>query len=771
MLIMVLNRKVFTTPALGTFLNPFIGVVQSEKNSGVDKEITLGLNGAVDVLFDDRSVPHIFADNQDDLFFVQGYVTASDRLWQMDFLSYASAGRLCEIFGEEFLNYDRNQRREGMLRSALNSLAFIEQDAETKNALDNYTAGVNACINALEFESFPLEYKLIGYSPEPWTNLKSVLIMKYMSALLSGYEEDVSATYMQMVLGAEEYDQLFASFTINPDSMDFGIQRIMDTLPANNYIDYSFLEAAPNITASNFNPRLGSNSWAIAPEKSKSGSAMLATDPHLNLSLPAIWYELQLKSEDQNVYGYAIPGVPGIVIGYNENISWGLTNGSTDVRDYYKLELKDDYSYYKYDGEWLATEMYIEEIKIRDEHSFFDTMFYAKQGVISSDFRFGNPDTKGCALDWTLHDPSNEFLTFLKMNKAKEYSDFKEAIKHYQCPVQNFSYADVQGNIGMHHQGKIIESTWKNRGKFILDGSNSSQFDHLTIKKDLPFDYNPEKGYVYSANNNPYGVLDSVNIYGHYAELRADKIDAILANKKNLTVDDMTAMQLDNTNRLAELAIPILLESMANSEHKYIKLLESWNYKYDADDELGLLFEQWWRLIQENTWDELLKYEHFNDFPKGLVLLDLIKNDPDNPYFDLLATDERETARDIIELSFNEVWYAPGIYYNWGSFNKVNLNHLSNIVQFSKLGIEQGGHPNALNAISTNWGPSLRMVVDMGERPKGYGIYAGGQSGNPASQEYDRFIGDWANGIYYELNFYENKEAAKAEKNYAWFIK
>lgn len=770
-LTVVLNMKVFMVPPLGTFLNPFIGIVQNENGTDLNKEINAGRTLGVEILFDDRAVPHIFAKNQKDLFFAQGYVCASDRLWQMDFLSYASAGRLSEVLGEEFLENDRAQRRNGMLKAAEMSLKFIEKDAETKLALDNYTAGVNAYIESLSYADLPLEYKLMDYRPEPWTNLKSVLVMKYMSALLSGYEEDVAASYARMTLGEEEYDMLYSNFCIQKSGNGFALERIADTLPEMDYIDYSFLKSIPEIAESQFNPRLGSNSWVIGPDKSKSGAAILCNDPHLSLSFPAIWYEVQLKSDVQNVYGYSIPGVPSVIIGFNENISWGLTNGSTDVRDYYKLLLKDDYSYYQYDGKWRETEMRIEEIKIRYGKPYYDTVYYSIHGPIYSDAQFGNPESVGCAINWSLHDPSNEFLTFIKLNKASNYQDFSKAVKYYKCPVQNFSYADVDGNIALHHQGKILEHKWKDRGKFILDGTKSSHFSKQTLKEPLPHEYNPSQGYVFSANNNPYGLQNGLMIYGHYSELRADKIESSLSAKGKFSLEDMKSLQLDNTNRLAELALPILLKRMKGYSHQYLNEFSRWDCEYTKDSKLAPVFESWWNNIRDKTWDELMRSEHLKKLPDDLVLLDLICNDPSNKYFDLLSTEKVETASDILRIAFKKTINNVDPGQKWETMNDVSLMHLTNIQALSRLLAPSGGHPNAINAMSYNWGPSLRMVVEMGKRPKAYGIYAGGQSGNPASVEYDRYIGDWAEGRYYELHFFVNEREAKSKTQYKWSIK
>lgn len=767
----ILNRKIFAVPPLGILLNPFKGAVQNEKKTSVDRQLNYGGEKYIEILFDERAIPHVFAENDKDLFFAQGYVTASDRLWQMDFLSYLAAGRLCEILGENLLNYDRTQRRSGLLSAARSSLQFLETDAQTKRVLDNYTEGVNAYINHLSEADLPFEYKLLDYHPESWTNLKSVLIMKYMGALLSGYEEDLSSTYLYAALGKKEYDKLFSNYLIDKSKKRFSIDRFKDSLPTDAYIDFSFLESSPQIPSSAFNPRLGSNSWVIGPEKSASGSAILCNDPHLNLSLPAIWYELQLQSKEMNVYGYSIPGTPGIIIGYNESISWGLTNGQTDVCNLFKLELKDDYSQYKFDGTWKDTEQTIEEITIRNHKAFYDTVYWSIHGPIVSDFRFGAKEKIGLALDWTLHDPSNEFLTFIKLNKASNYGEFKEAIKHYQCPVQSFTYADVEGNIATHLQGKILKSHWSGKGKFVLDGTKSEYLATELLLEELPFTYNPQQGFVCSANNNPFNKNDSFYVYGHYSELRADKIRQILSKPEKLKVENLQMMQLNNTNHFAELAVPVLVDFIPVKD-EYKKKFSEWNYVYDKESEMPLIFNCWWSLIENNTWDELKRYPKSNKLPDNLVLLDLISNDPSNKYFDKLSTDKIETARDIVLGSLEELVQSWHIHpMKWGNYNQLNLMHMLNISALSKEKIPSSGNPNAINALSRNWGPSLRFIVEMDKIPRGYGIYSGGQSGNPAMNNYDQFVDNWTNGVYYKLNFFLSKEAAQTKAKYKWIIK
>lgn len=771
LLIIAMNRKILMIPPLNSLLNPFTGVVQNEKKLDHNLYLNYGIKDSIEILFEERQVPHVFSINQKDLFFAQGYVTAANRLWQMDFLASLSAGRLSEIFGEDLLDYDRSQRRSGIPSSAKTSLELIEAQSETKFALDNYTKGVNMYIKQLKESDLPVEYKMIGYSPEPWTNLKSVLIMKYMGALLSGYQEDASSSYLLAALGKNEYNKLFPSYFIDDTKMRPTIDRIIDSSSFDSYINFSFLESCPYVSDSIYNPRLGSNSWAISPKKSASGTAILCNDPHLNLSLPAVWYEIQLCSDETNVYGYSIPGTPGVIIGYNQNISWGLTNGSVDVCDLFKLELKQDYSQYKFDGIWKNTERTIEEIKIKNSKPFFDTIFHTIHGPISSDFRFGDKKLIGLATNWTLFDPSNEFLAFIKLNKASNYKEFKEAITYYKCPVQNFTYADVEGNIASHLQGKILKSRWSGRSKFILDGSRSNHLPSDVLTYELPFSHNPSNGFVFSANNNPFNQNDSFYVSGHYSEVRSSKIKQLLSQNGKFTLKDMKLMQLDNTNRLAELAIPVLINFIPAESSVYAKKLKEWDCKCSKESEMAFVFEQWWARIKDNTWDELKRFQKADKLPDDLTLLDLISNDPNNKYFDKLSTNKKETAEDIVKLSFTDFTQSSFmIPMKWEDYHKVDINHLLSIPAFNEK-IYSSGHPNAINAMSDNWGPSMRLIVEMTRTPQGYGIYAGGQSGNPASKEYRSFIDDWENGKYYKLNFFLNKAEAKSKTSYKWVIK
>lgn len=770
LLVVLLDRQLGVIPPLGKLLNPFTGVIQNENDEL--KNQTLGFSDRdFTVYFDENRIPHILAKNEDDMHFAQGFVTSKDRLWQMDFMSFAAAGRLSEILGEGYVPHDRLQRRMGVLSSAKSTLKFIESNPLTKKALDAYTAGVNAHIDQLNDKTLPFEYKLMNYQPEPWTNLKSVLIMKYVGAMLTGYEEDISASYMLAALGEEDFFALYPDARMTEDSLSVHLTDVMKQLPFSNQIDYSFLYKNPRVEKSQFNPRLGSNAWAIGSEKSASGNAILCNDPHLNLTFPSIWYELQLKSNERNVYGYSIPGTPGVIIGFNEDISWGVTNGTTDVRDWYKLDLKEDYSAYKMEGKWKPTKRIIETIKVLDSKMIYDTVYYSEQGPIVNSGSFEeSPTIRDYALKWVLHEPTNEFLAILMMNKSKDHSSFANAITHFEFPAQNFIYADSKGNISYKLQGKFTKRTQRGAGKFILDGTKSDQlYPNYLASKMLPTTFNPASGYVYSANNNPWDTSSVNYVNGYYAELRADKIQSGLKACAKFKVEDMKNMQRDNTNHFAELALPLLLSYLEKDQTGYKNRLQNWDARYDLESDLPAFYEDWLKEFEFQMWDEIYEFDQFLRYPDNIVLLDLLKNSPDSKFFDRKDTDRREDAKTIVQQSFNKIAAIHGKKkVLWKERNRVNIMHLSQIAALSKMDFSSGGHPDALNAISGNWGPSMRMIVEMGVKPKAIGTMAGGTSGNPASKYYSSFVKEWLEGNYHELQLFYSADEAKKNASVIW---
>lgn len=790
-LIIGLSSAMFKVAPLGKLLDPFIGAVQNGRESGLTvKERAyehMGVKDSVLVLFDDRKVPHIYAANTHDLYYTQGYVTANLRLWQMDFVSYASAGRLSELFSTGFFDYDRNQRRLGILQAARRSLELIKKDPETSAAITAYTEGVNAYIKQLKYSSMPLEYKLLDYEPEPWTELKTVLIMKSMANTLSGYEEDFSMSNLMLALGEEKFNKLFPDFPTSGfpvvDQPGEKKDSLFDYIKKPAYLDYSFLIANPVISNSTYNPKLGSNSWVVSGKKTATGFPILCNDPHLGLSLPNIWIEMQLTCPGVNVYGVSIPGTPAIIIGFNKTIAWGLTNGADDVKDWYKLRVKEDYSRYELDGRWVEMKSYVEAISRKDQKVFLDTIYYTAHGPIVFDKSFPgkNSDRKNFSLRWQLHEPSNEFSTFIKLNRSENYTDYKAAIRSFSCPIQNFTFACNDNTIAVNHQGSIFKKI-AGEGKFVMDGSISAGLHKEYIPVDsLPGICNPASNYIVSANQHPTSKRYSYYYNGYYSENRASRIQEMLSGKQLFNIKDMQTMQLDNTNSFAVKALPELLKQVDRSKlsqpvGRLLSDLAAWKGNYDFTNENARLFELWWKYIKEYTWDEFNEFPFYAKRPDDFVLLHLISSDPGNSYFDKRETSEKENAQDII---YHALLVAAGNYdklkketgVQWGNQNRVNIMHLTNLPAFSSMQLPSAGYSEAINAVSSSWGPSWRMIVELGDRPTAVGIYPGGQSGNIGSLHYDNFVNDWNKGKYYRLLFFMNKQEARVNCRNSWILK
>ncbi|WP_340064880.1 penicillin acylase family protein [Ascidiimonas aurantiaca] len=791
-LIFLLSSQMFNIFPLGQVLNPFSGVVHNGDISEltepkqVFKEI--GLEDSVTVFLDDRKVPHIYARNLNDLYMAQGYVTASLRLWQMEFMTYASGGRLAELFeGERILNMDRAQRRLGILEAAKRSLAVMEKDPETMEALHAYTKGVNAFIKRLSYKNMPLEYKILGYEPEPWTNLKSVLILKGFADKMTGYGEDVFQSKMLLALGEKDFNLLFPDVNpkavpVMPGDLYAGGDSLQAAFKKPAYLDYAFLKSG-TVQSKEYNPRLGSNSWAVSGAKTTSGNPILACDPHLNFSLPNIWLEMQLSAPGMNVYGVSIPGAPAIIIGFNEDIAWGVTNGADDVKDWYKLIVSEDYKQYMMDGKWYPLESRIETIKRKGGSPVIDTVYHSVHGPLVADKKFHEvlgEEVINYALKWELHTPSNEFRTFIRLNKAKNYADFKEAIATYVCPSQNFTYAGKDQTIAIHHQGKIAKRE-RGHGRFILDGTS----EKYIVKEYIPFDSlpqikNPDSQYVLSANQTPAFSNGKYNYSGYFSETRARRINELLNNENQFDILKTQQIQLDATNLFATETLTHMVDMIIRDELdekalQYLNAIEKWKGTYTLNDEMARLFELWWDAFRSLTWDELKQYDFYLRPPDNYVLANLLENQAQHRFFDVIATEVKEDASQLLTRAFvkaTEVYeeLAEENTHTWDAFNQVSLPHLTGIPFFGRSGIATSGHPDAINAMSPNWGPVWRMVVEIGTPPKAYGIHAGGQSGKIGSPYYDNFLDDWQKGKYYELLFFTSEQDAEKRTSSKWSL-
>jgi penicillin amidase len=788
-LIVILNSTLLLPVPFGKLFAPQSGVWQNAEP--VDEDFSEDfsfsqLKGKVNVYFDERLVPHVFAEQDNDAYFVQGYLHAKFRLWQMEFQTHAAAGRVSELVGKKALEFDRNKRRLGMVFAAENSLKEVEKDSATLAECDSYTAGVNAYIESLNESKLPLEYKLMGYYPEKWTNLKTALFLKYMSLDLAGAENDFEYTNAKSVFSSADFDKIYPVIMDSLDPIvpkgtvfpDPGIQLKIPSTADSLYFDK---KDSTTIDEQKPNPNNGSNNWAVSGKKTKSGYPILCNDPHLGLNLPSLWYEMQISTPTYNAYGASFPGAPAIIIGFNDNCAFGFTNAMRDVRDYYEIKFRDDdRKEYWFDSTWQKTTFRIEQIKIKGEQDYFDTVAYTNIGPVMYDKSFnGSKSTndKYYAVRWKAHDPSNELKTFTLLDRAKDYDDYLEAIKYLHTPGQNCAFACKNGDIAIWDQGEF-PAKWKRQGDFIMPGTDSSYFWQGTIpQEENPHMLNPERGFVSSANQLPVDSSYHYYLGGNYPPYRAWEINKRLSAMDNITPQDMMKLQTDNYNVFAEMAMPVIvknieLDKLSDDERQYFEMLKNWDLQNDATSKGATLFVLTWDSLENKVWDD--EFEKTNlqlMMPYESTLLNNILKDSAFKFLDDINTPVKETLGDDITAAFKKAAFvaknveAEG-KLEWGKYKDTRILHLARLDAFSRLHLPIGGGSNTINAANSQHGPSWRMIVSLTPETEAYGVYPGGQSGNPGSKFYDDFVDTWVQGNYNTL--WMMKASETKDKRVKW---
>lgn len=772
--VFLLDRPLGKLPAPGRLLDPMNGCWVSAEATDKDFNADLNLPGLKEpasVWFDKDLKAHIRAKNDHDIYYMQGYVHAYFRLWQMDLQTRAAGGRISEILGEKALEFDRMQRRKGMVYGAEQSLSAMEEEPHTRQMMDAYTQGINAYISNLSEKDYPLEYKLMDFKPEPWSNIKSALLLKYMADDLTGYTEDLQLTLLKDALSPEIFELLYpgrdtSSSTVIP-------KGTVHEKPVFGRPDVPEGDIWGHLTNADFekedNEGKGSNNWAVSGSRTQSGVPILCNDPHLGLNLPSLWFEVQLQAPGLNVYGASLPGAPGVVIGFTDSISWGFTNNYRDVKDFYTIEMvngKEDK--YMFAGRKATFNRRIEHIDIKGGGSFDDTVLFSVHGPLVYDQHFHGKEqiTKPLALAWMAHRPSNELYAIYMLNRAKNYTSFVNAIMSFHCPAQNMVYADKAGNIALWGQGQFINK-WKDQGRYVMNGAiNSTRWGAEIPTMQNPHVFNPEQGFVSSANQT---VTDTTYPYwynGYFYELRAWRINQQLAGMNNVSVADMFKLQQDTYSILASATLPILLRNLSVKEDEHIAALRKWNYELSADSKPASVFQLWWYYFYNDVWEEVNKKVKLALPPSSERTMQMLVSS--SAYFENLPATVNKSYKEAID----SLGRMPGTGEEWYKVKNTTVGHLAKLAAFSYSGLEVGGWGNVVNAVKTNHGPSWKMVVQMSAETEAYGVYPGGQSGNPGSKYYGSFIDKWAKGEYNKLIFLaDNDKQDSKELKYKWNIK
>ncbi len=767
------GEKETTLPPLGSFFSPFTGFWQNAEsdNTPLFKDFEIpDMKGKVTVHFDDRMVPHIFAENMEDALFAQGYVEAGMRLWQLDLLSRVGSGRLSEVMGEGMLELDKLQRRRGMLYAAKNSEKAWRKSPKTVALIASYENGINAWINQLQPKDYPLEFKLLNYKPERWTMLKTALVRQYMNLTLNFREDDVEATNALQALGEKDFNKLFPEKNpkqtpIIPPGTKWEFEPVKIEEKSTPQEAIGLIKNQMHETDDEL---VGSNNWTVAGSKTLSGKPILCNDPHLQLSLPSIWFEIQIHTPETNVYGVSIPGLPGVIIGFNEHIAWGFTNVGTDVADWYKIDWTDNAkTSYSLDGQVKNANIVVEKYRVKGkEELVLDTVKWTTWGPVV--YESEESGWKDLALRWLSHDEPNpdDLLAFLGLNTAKNYDDYREALSHYSFPAQNMVFADKNGDIAITVNGRFPLKK-QGQGPFVQNGNTTANAWHGMIPMEhVPSVKNPPSGYLASANQR--STDDTYPYYYNSAgfdDYRGRLLNQTLPQMDSIEAADMMALQLFNYSILAAEALPTLInnldeKSLTDRESTILEKIKQWDFTFGKDMIEPTIFDVWWKKFYEATFDEVwvLKEKMPMLNPEFWRLIEMTTDTPQDQFFDIKKTEETESASDIATLSFKETCneLADKLLeptFNWSSHKNTSIMHMTRMPAFSRMNLDVGGYRHALNAISERHGPSWRMVVELGDEVKAWGVFPGGQSGNPGSKYYDNDVDTWRTGNYNQLFF------------------
>ncbi len=747
-----------------------------------------GLENDVRIIRDKYGIPHIYGGTVEDVTCALGYVHAQDRMWQMDMFRRMSQGRMAELLGESALEQDVFCRTLGFKRVAEQCLDAMEEDSPSRRCLVAYARGINSYVAT----RVPVYFSRLGYTMEPWRPVDTLTFLRYVAWLLCGSFDDLWLLTVAEKLGRAGIDRLFPhdrpyEIPIVPDKKLTKRREFRSEVPENVP---GLIDAARDILDrarrtgfwQRLNAGAGSNNWAVDGTKSATGKPILCNDPHLEFSLPSVWYLAHLVADDLNVAGGSFPGIPGVLVGHNQHIAWGLTNTQADVVDYFyeKVHPKDP-SKYRYGLTWRRFDTVEEEFSVRGAGVRTVPIELSVHGPVLT--REGHTVT----MQWVGHQPSDEIRVFLEINRAKNFDDFLSALKHLCVPAQNFAYADKDGNIAIIPAG-TFPIRKRGFGRVPHDGS-SGQFDwwgFIPFAK-LRYLHNPDCHYVASANQRPVG-----RSYPYYlgwqwdAGYRARRIDHLLTVNQLVSVEDMKRFQLDIHDDAAEAFLPTLFAAFAEEDsdemtRKALGLLKVWDCKATPDSVATTIWMAWFSSLRDDIWGTVWRSTGatpeggwgFADenawYPPAEVLEQILKEQPDHampdrtdiPEGDALDALLRDTFREALRqlvIKAGEDMHA----WKWEKFNRAKFESLARVEELSRTGVRIGGTVYTLNPggklREVQAGATLRFIADLNNTDEVLAIYPGGQSEDGSSGHYADLIDRWAAGEYIALACHDSPD-------------
>ena len=764
-----------------------------------------GLAAPVEVLRDQRGVPHLRAQSLDDLFFAQGYVTAQDRLWQMDLSRRFIAGELAEVLGERALRFDIENRTLGFRRVCERAVA--EMGPEDRKILEAYTRGINAFIST-HLDRLPVEFSLLRYQPRPWQPIDCFMVnMSLTKTLNTSWPDELMRERIHGKLTPELYADLFPDHSpldhpvagslptsassqkatkasaLAPEPIGSGrstsnaaaeLNGIPDTVTESVLAALGRLSqvrnsepAAQLLQAFTPLPGAGSNNWVLSGAHTQSGKPLLANDPHLPHSIPSVWYMIHLKAPGLNVVGVSLPGLPLVIIGHNERIAWGVTNTNPDVQDLYLESFNfRNPDRYLYNGQWVKDEERDEAIKVRNKRDYTFNVKATRHGpVVSED------GGHSLALRWVALEPHALRYPFLKINQAGNWEEFRAALREFTCPMQNFVYADVGGNIGFLAAG-WVPIRRKGDGSVPSSGS-TDEFDWTGF---IPFDqlpqsYNPPNGIIATANGRivpddyPYFLTHQWE-----APYRTARIYELLQTGTSLGVNDMLRVQTDIRSLediwLKEqlLAAAAAHPPQSGNAQYALNLLRQWDGEARADSAATLVCEATRRallerIVKPKLGDDLSGYH----WSMSTTFLANVLRDRSDRWLPPGDADFNATLIASLEEGVGRIPKRVGISirsaWKWGDTIPLTFHHpLGGAFPFADRLFNVGPFPQAGTQVTVkqttrNSGPSMRMAVDFSDFDHSVQNITLGESGQVFSPYYRDQSEAWYNGQSFPMVF------------------
>ncbi|MDF1575723.1 MAG: penicillin acylase family protein [Bacteroidales bacterium] len=769
------------------FLNSVKTRALPDYNAGAD---LAGLSAPVTVFRDSMGIPHIYADNEADLYRTAGYVMAQDRLWQMDLLRRITTGRLSEVLDPGLVEADLLFRA---LEFSKKSRQLISQtDPDILLYVEAFTDGINQFIKQHQ-KKLPFEFTMLGYKPDPWMVEHSFNLIGYMAwDLSSGWNTDMALYKIQQLVSDTLFRELlpdlsYQEIPVFPEYMQsdktLALQTAMeDAIEIIDKLGLQVFEA--------------SNNWAVSGEKSETGMPLMANDMHLGLMAPGIWYQMHQVVEGKlNVTGVALPGAPFIVAGHNEDIGWGMTNVTVDDLDFYLETINpSDSNQYLLDGQWMDMRIEKEEIPVKGEEApAVRINRFTHRGPVVSEFK-GVKD-KVLSARWQGNEFSNEVRTVHLLNHAGNWEEFRDAVKTFTSVSQNIVYADRFGNIGLQTSAGVPV---RHSGGILVYPGDTSLYDWQgTVPfEELPYSYNPACGYVSSANNKTVGA-DYPYYIGTWFSLpwRIGRIREMLEEKEVLGTEDFKRMLRDQHSHMARAMTPVYLEALqddiAGEYRQAYEVLAEWDYNMHVSSAAALIFEIMWMELNSAMFEDELGDQYdllaFTSIAGNLV--ERTRLTGQSLWCDNVNTADRtESFQDNIRTAFRQAvdtigtMYGPDVSaWEWGALHKVALMHplgsvsiVEKLFKVNRGPYAIGGSSHTVSPYSypegrsfvANHGASERHIFHTADWDKSLTVIPTGISGIPASPHYlnqtPLYINNQYHRDFYSREAVENNHLYKA---------